>query len=262
MSDVKKHTPVSASYTMFRPGSISKLFTWTAVMQLVEEGKVDLDADVNKYIDFHIAGFGGKPITVRHLMTHTPGFEEGLKDLLIKDPKAMISLETAMKANTPETIYPPGAVPAYSNYGAGLAGYIVQRVSGMPFEAYVEQKIFTPLQMRRVDIPPARAGSAATAAVAGVYRSVQRCRHVRVLPGVACGRAVDHGAGHGQLHAGASERRLSCRRSENAAASSSLRRLRRCTPRPTTRQKGSMRWRSGSTSRTATGSAPSRTAAT
>lgn len=147
LSDVKKHTPVSASETMFRPGSISKLFTWTAVMQLVEEGKVDLDADVNQYIDFRITGLGGKPITLRHLMTHTPGFEEGLKDLLIKDPKAMISLETAMKANTPETIYPPGAVPAYSNYGAGLAGYIVQRVSGMPFEEYLEQKIFGPLQM-------------------------------------------------------------------------------------------------------------------
>jgi len=147
VSDVKKHTPVSASQTLFRPGSISKLFTWTALMQLVEAGKVDLDADVNQYLDFHIDGYGGKPITLRHLMTHTPGFEEGLKDLLIKDPKAMISLETAIKANTPRAIYPPGAVPAYSNYGAGLAGYIIQRVSGMPFETYVEQKIFAPLQM-------------------------------------------------------------------------------------------------------------------
>jgi CubicO group peptidase (beta-lactamase class C family) len=147
LSDVKKHTPVSASYTLFRPGSISKLFTWTAVMQLVEQGKLDLDTDVNQYLDFRVTGLGGKPITLRHLMTHTPGFEEGLKDLLIKDPKAMLSLETVMKANTPRAINPPGAVPAYSNYGAGLAGYIVQRTSGMPFEAYVEEKIFAPLQM-------------------------------------------------------------------------------------------------------------------
>ena len=147
LSDVKKHTPVSAAYTMFRPGSISKLFAWTAVMQQVEAGKIDLNADVNQYLDFRVDGLGGKPITMRHLMTHTPGFEEGLKDLLIKDPKAMLSLEAALKANTPVPIYAPGTVPAYSNYGAALAGYIVQRVSGIPFEAYIEQKIFAPLQM-------------------------------------------------------------------------------------------------------------------
>jgi CubicO group peptidase (beta-lactamase class C family) len=147
-ADVKKHIPVSAEDTLFRPGSISKLFTWTAVMQLVEAGKIDLDRDVNTYLDFKITGYDNKPITMRHLMTHTPGFEEHVKNLLLRDERQMVSLEAAIKAGTPASIYPPGSTPAYSNFGAALAGYIVQRVSGMPFETYIEEKIFIPLGMR------------------------------------------------------------------------------------------------------------------
>src|SRR5581483_9238456 len=72
-SDVDKKTPVTVDATLFRPGSISKLFTWTAVMQLVEQGKLDLDRDINDYLDFKIPPKFGKPITLRNLMTHTPG---------------------------------------------------------------------------------------------------------------------------------------------------------------------------------------------
>src|SRR4029077_548444 len=74
-SDVEKRTPVDPEKTLFRPGSVSKLLTWTAVMQLVEQGKIDLDADVNKYIDFKIPERDGKPITLRNIMQHTAGFE-------------------------------------------------------------------------------------------------------------------------------------------------------------------------------------------
>src|SRR5690348_12306363 len=133
LADVEKRTPVSAEETLFRPASISKLFTWTAVMQQVEAGKLDLDHDINDYLDFKIEGYGGQPIKLRHLMTHTAGFEESLLDLLVSDVTKVKPLGDALKDGIPARIYPPGTVPAYSNYGAALGGYIVSRVSGLPF---------------------------------------------------------------------------------------------------------------------------------
>jgi len=145
-ADVEKRTPVSPSGILFRPGSISKLFTWTAVMQMVEEGKINLDENINTYLDFKIPDKFAKPITMRHLMTHTAGFEESIKDLIIQE-NAPPSLRAYLVNHMPERVYAPGTTPAYSNYGATLAGYIVQRVSGVAFDDYVEQHIFTPLGM-------------------------------------------------------------------------------------------------------------------
>ena len=145
-ADVDKKTPVTPQ-TLFRPGSVSKLFTWTAVMQLVEQGKIDLDRDINDYLDFKIPATYPKPITMRNLMTHTPGFEEAIKDLIVTKGSAPVSIGEFLKTHMPKRIYPPGTTPAYSNYGATLAGYIVERVSGMPFDDYVEKNIFLPLGM-------------------------------------------------------------------------------------------------------------------
>ncbi|WP_372783202.1 serine hydrolase domain-containing protein [Phenylobacterium sp.] len=147
LADIKARRTIDPEKTLFRPGSISKTFTWTAVMQQVEAGKIDLDADVNRYLDFKIPAYDGKPITMRNLMTHSPGFSDAAKDLIVKDPKTLQSLETLLKAAVPPRIFPPGTTPAYSNYGASLAGYIVQRVSGEPFAAYVDKHIFVPLGM-------------------------------------------------------------------------------------------------------------------
>jgi len=124
-ADVEKRIAVDPAQTLFRPASISKLFTWTAVMQQVEAGKLDLDHDINEYLDFKIEGYGGQPIKLRHLMTHTAGFEESLLDLLVTDLNKLKPLGEALKDSIPARIYPPGTVPAYSNYGASLAGYIV-----------------------------------------------------------------------------------------------------------------------------------------
>ncbi len=146
-SDVAKKTPVSPQTTLFRPGSISKLFTWTAVMQQVQEGKLDLNRDVNDYLDFRIPPTYPKPITLRDLMTHTPGFEESIKGLFVPSGKEMDPLGKYLAVHLPERVFPPATVPAYSNYGATLAGYIVQRVSGQPFDQYVQQHIFQPLEM-------------------------------------------------------------------------------------------------------------------
>lgn len=147
-ADVSARKPVSAEETLFRPGSVSKLFTWTAVMQLHEQGKLDLDGDVNQYLDFKIPDAFGKPITLKHIMTHTAGFEERVKDLFTVG-STIPELGDYLKTHIPTRIYPPGTVPAYSNYATALAGYIVQRVSGRPFNDYIAENILQPLGMLR-----------------------------------------------------------------------------------------------------------------
>ncbi|MBN2115775.1 MAG: beta-lactamase family protein [Anaerolineales bacterium] len=148
-ADLERRTPVDAERTLFRPGSVSKLFVWTSVMQLVEQGELSLDADVNDYLDFTIPATYPEPITLRTLLTHTPGFEDKSEDLFVLKPENLISLEAYLKKNIPARVFPPGTVGAYSNYGTALAGYIVERVSGMPFYEYVEKNIFAPLEMER-----------------------------------------------------------------------------------------------------------------
>jgi CubicO group peptidase (beta-lactamase class C family) len=146
-ADVEKRIPVSADGTLFRPGSISKLFTWTAVMQLVEQGKLDLDRDVNDYIDFKIPATYSQPITLRNIMTHTPGFEETVQELFVADAKDLKPFGEYLKEHLPSRIFPPGTTPAYSNYATTIAGYIVQRVSGQDYYDYIEQHILNPLGM-------------------------------------------------------------------------------------------------------------------
>lgn len=145
-ADVEKKKTVSAQDTLFRPGSVSKLFTWTAIMQLYEQGKLDLDRDVNDYLDYKIPDAFGKPITLKNIMTHTPGFEEQIKDLFRTDA-SKLNLGEYLKTHIPARIYPPGTVPAYSNYATAVAGYIVERVSGRPFDQYIAENIFKPLHM-------------------------------------------------------------------------------------------------------------------
>src|SRR6476620_928481 len=147
-ADLDKRTPVDADKTLFRPGSISKLFTWTAVMQLVEQGKLDLDADVNQYIDFKIPPYEGKPVTLRNIMTHTSGMEEVIRGLIANNESEILPLDATLKHWIPARIYAPGTTPAYSNYATAIAGYIVQRVSGEPFDKYVANHIFAPLGMQ------------------------------------------------------------------------------------------------------------------
>jgi CubicO group peptidase (beta-lactamase class C family) len=147
-ADVAAKKPVSPDETLFRPGSVSKLFTWTAVMQLAEQGKLDLDRDVNEYLDFKIPEAYGQPITLKNILTHTPGFEEQIKDLFNTGSETP-DLGGYLKTHIPERIFPPGTTPAYSNYATALAGYIVERVSGQPFNDYVESNIFKPLGMTR-----------------------------------------------------------------------------------------------------------------
>lgn len=145
--DQQQRLPVYADRTLFHIGSDGKLFTWTAVMQLVEQGQLDLYADVNSYLDFQIPATYPQPITLHHLMTHTAGFEEQLNALAVSNAQEVLPLHTFLVRSMPARVYPPGALFAYSNYGTALAGYIVERVSGTPYAQYITSHILHPLEM-------------------------------------------------------------------------------------------------------------------
>lgn len=148
-ADVAARTPVDPRRTLFRAGSVAKLVTDTAVMQQVELGKLDLDADINSYLDFHIPDAFGKPVTLRNLLTHTAGFEELLRGLMQSDPKAYKGIDAYLRETKPVRMFPPGEAPSYCNYCLTLAAYIVQRVSGETFDDYLDRHIFQPLDMQR-----------------------------------------------------------------------------------------------------------------
>ena len=133
---------VDPQKSLFRVASISKIPTSIAAMQLVEQGKVDLDADISAYLDFEIERRFDEPLTLRNLLTHSAGFEESIR--MAQDET---DLEAYVKTNPPVQVFEPGSTPGYSNYGMALAGYIVQRVSGQPFETYVREHVLEPAGM-------------------------------------------------------------------------------------------------------------------
>ncbi|HEY5731189.1 MAG TPA: serine hydrolase domain-containing protein, partial [Anaerolineales bacterium] len=147
--DMADQIPVDPERTLFRVGSVSKLFTWTAVMQLLEQDKVSLDTDVNEYLDFTIPATFPEPITLRHLLSHTAGFEQKGTNLWRLQAGQMVLLGDWVKDNLPARVFPAGEIAVYSNYGTTLAGYTVERVSGLSFDEYVERNIFVPLGMTR-----------------------------------------------------------------------------------------------------------------
>ena len=147
-SDVEASEAVDPDATLFRIGSVSKLFTYTAAMQLVEEGLLDLEADVTTYLpEIEIPATYDEPIRVWHLMTHTAGFEEHADELFAREASAMRPLQEILAEQLPARVRPPGELSAYSNHGVGLLGLIVERVSGQSWEAYVEERIMAPLGM-------------------------------------------------------------------------------------------------------------------
>jgi CubicO group peptidase (beta-lactamase class C family) len=148
VADVEHGTPFSESRSLVRIASISKLFTWTAVMQQVEAGRLDLNANVNRYLkDFQIPDTYPRPVTLRDLMDHTAGFEDYIIGTAAANAADVPPLGEYLARYMPARIRPPGEISAYSNYGAALAGYIVAQVSGEPFDGYVRRHLFDPLGM-------------------------------------------------------------------------------------------------------------------
>ena len=190
-ADIEKRTAVDPYKTLFRVGSVSKLVTWTAVMQLVEQKKLDLDQDINAYLDFKIPPRDGAPVTLRQIMTHTAGFEEAGKNIIAFDRNQIPSYVALLKAWVPKRIYEPGTTPAYSNYATSLAGYIVERASGESFDAYVEHHIFDPLGMRTASFRQPLPLSLATHMATGYSKAGQPSPGFEIVgPGPAGGMSA------------------------------------------------------------------------
>ncbi|GAA5766427.1 D-aminopeptidase [Streptosporangium roseum] len=149
VADVTTGRPVDASRTGFFTGSMSKLLTTTAVLQLVERGRLDLRADVNRYLTaFKIKDtYPGQPVTVEHLLTYTAGFDDDIVGLATTDPRAVAPLGRSVADRQPRRVRPPGTRVAYNNYGLALAGHLVEIASGQPFAHYVDQRVLKPLGM-------------------------------------------------------------------------------------------------------------------
>ena len=149
-ADVEDGREVSAEETLFRIGSVSKLFGWTAAMQGVERGAFDPDTDVNRYLEeVTIPETYPEPITLSHLATHTPGFEERLRGTFVANEDDLRPLAETLREDRPARVRPPGELASYSNYGSALAGQIVAEQEGTTFEEYVEREILAPLGMER-----------------------------------------------------------------------------------------------------------------
>ncbi len=149
-ADIDNKIKVDPDSTLFRIGSISKLFTWISVMQLVEQGKLDLDTDINEYLEeFKVPETFDDPITLRSIMSHTPGFEDKLYRLFVKSEEEIEPLADIFKNQMPKRVRPPLEYAAYSNHGTGLAQHLIEITSGMSFEDYTEQNIFNPLDLNQ-----------------------------------------------------------------------------------------------------------------
>ncbi len=148
LADVDARRPVQADRTLFRIGSISKLFVWTSVMQLVEQGRLDLHEDVNHYLkNLRVPDAFDRPVTLADLMTHSAGFEDKVIGLFADDTAAMRPMEEVLAEQMPARVRPPGDVTSYSNHGTALAMQVVQDVSGEPWIEYIERHILEPLGM-------------------------------------------------------------------------------------------------------------------
>lgn len=153
-SDLENRVAVDPEATLFRIASITKTFTATTVMQLVEQGVLDLDADINDYLSFRIPATFDEPITMRHLLTHTAGFEDSFLDVLVLVEDDMVPTSEWLQDHMPARIRPPGSAAAYSNYGLGLAGHIVERAAGLTFAVYLQENVLGPLGMAHTSAYP------------------------------------------------------------------------------------------------------------
>ncbi|GJL91731.1 serine hydrolase domain-containing protein [Hyphococcus sp.] len=151
-ADVEAGKAAHGVDTMFRIGSVSKTFTWTAVMMLHDRGLIDLDADVNKYLKgIQIPDAFDAPITMNDLMAHRAGFEDTFAVFTYPD-EGEATLTQALTETMPKRVYAPGARTSYSNWGAALAAKIVEDISGVPYREFLEQEILGPLSMTHTTI--------------------------------------------------------------------------------------------------------------
>lgn len=146
-ADLANDRPVAADQTLFRIGSVSKTFIWTAAMMLVERGRLDLDTDVNSYLkSVRVNEAFGAPVTMRQLMHHRAGFEDSMRLFAVADDDKR-SLAELLAEHQPQRVYAPGLRTSYSNWGAALAAQVVEDVSGEPYGDFLQREILDPLGM-------------------------------------------------------------------------------------------------------------------
>jgi CubicO group peptidase (beta-lactamase class C family) len=158
-ADVENRKPVQPAETLFAVGSVAKVFTASAVMQLAERGLLDLHDPVNDYLkDVQIGENCSRAVTTAHLLTHTAGFDERITGVYPRTPEELVPLQEYIADSLPPCVRPPGQEMSYCNHCYGLAGYVVEEISGIPFEQYMEDQIFKPLGMDhssfRQPLPP------------------------------------------------------------------------------------------------------------
>jgi len=149
-ANLEKKIPVEADKTLFRVASLSKLFTATAAMQLYEQGLLDIHTDVNKYLtDFQIKNPFSEPVTAARMMMHTDGTTKRRIGLAARTAAEMEPLGNYLADHMPPVVWQPGNLYSYSSHSTALLGYVVEKISGIPFAQYIDKNIFQPLQMRR-----------------------------------------------------------------------------------------------------------------
>lgn len=153
----KENSQKVDSYSVFDWGSVSKLLVWISAMQLVEQGSLDLEEDIQTYLpeDFLKNLTYDKKITMLDLMNHQAGFQEMYIGMQTTNKDELVSLEEALSSHQPKQVYEPGTVTAYSNWGASLAAYIVQNISKTDYADYVRKNIFEPLGINHTSMDPA-----------------------------------------------------------------------------------------------------------
>ena len=198
VADRATSAAVDAENSMFRIASVSKLFTAIAVMQLVERGALDLDADIREYVDFDVRAPLG-PVTLRHLLTHRAGFEDFAKNRFLPSPELLQPLGDYVRTSMPSQIYAPGAVPSYSSYSFSLAGHVVEQASGETFEDYVAEKVFEPLGMSRSSFTQPLPEALARHAVKGYAPGAEVSRSYEIIGGTPQGGMAASGADMAQF---------------------------------------------------------------
>ncbi|MES9695094.1 penicillin-binding protein [Bacillus toyonensis] len=149
-SDKEKNTPIDPKKTVFRLASISKVFTASAVMQLVEQGKIDLNKDIVNYMGgLKYQNNMGEPVTMEHLLTHTTGFDyvDPRPEDIHYQENDYTMLKDYVEDNMPTVVRKPGDTYTYDNFASMLQGYIVQNLTNTPFYKYMAKNIFYPLEM-------------------------------------------------------------------------------------------------------------------
>jgi CubicO group peptidase (beta-lactamase class C family) len=146
-ADREKEIAVDPAATLFRIGSVSKPLTSLAALQQVERGHLDLDADVNSYLDFRVPQKKGTSVTLASLLTHTSGFEERRIGMAARHANDVESLGEFLRRNVPARFAATGEVHSYSNLGYAFVGHLVEQGSGQDFAGYMDENVFGPLGM-------------------------------------------------------------------------------------------------------------------